>query len=178
MTALEPVQTPEVPVSPALFMGAASPLWGYFGAMAAGGVAYWWMTRWTRPMNLETMFESLAEPVLPQVLAAPLVEATLKTATEILPTVEADVAVGGEAAPIAAMQALAPASQLDAEPEPMQQAAPEPESIPSEASAAEAAPAPPPTDEPKPPVATAKASAEPSQAPKPKAKKSGPDTSR
>ncbi len=49
---------PDVPrprVSPAWLVGATSPLWPYFGAIAAGGVAYWWMTRWTRPVNLEAM---------------------------------------------------------------------------------------------------------------------------
>ena len=37
-------------------MGVASPLWVMFGAAASAGVAYWWMTRWTRAaVNFEAM---------------------------------------------------------------------------------------------------------------------------
>src|SRR5262249_6963798 len=32
-------------------IGAASPLWAAFGAAAGAGVAYWWMTQWTRMAN-------------------------------------------------------------------------------------------------------------------------------
>lgn len=34
-------------------LGAVSPLWLAFGAAASAGVAYWWLTRWMRPVNLE-----------------------------------------------------------------------------------------------------------------------------
>ena len=37
-------------------MGVASPLWVMFGAAASAGVAYWWMTRWTRAaVNFEAL---------------------------------------------------------------------------------------------------------------------------
>ena len=44
-------------------VGAISPLWAVFGAAASAGVAWWWMTRWTRAMNVE----ALAEVVSPRV---------------------------------------------------------------------------------------------------------------
>ena len=67
-------------------MGVVSPLWAMFGAAASAGVAYWWMTRWTRAaVNFEalaafapkaaletTPIEIIAEPV-----AALGLEATL-----------------------------------------------------------------------------------------------------
>jgi hypothetical protein len=58
MTYLDLPERSEPRVSPQLLVGAASPLWGYFGAAAAGGVAFWWMTRWARPVNLEALFEA------------------------------------------------------------------------------------------------------------------------
>ncbi len=36
-------------------IGLASPLWIAFGAAASAGVAWWWMTRWGRAVNLESM---------------------------------------------------------------------------------------------------------------------------
>jgi predicted flap endonuclease-1-like 5' DNA nuclease len=39
----------------AMPIGIASPLWLAFGAAASAGVAWWWMTRWTRASNLEAM---------------------------------------------------------------------------------------------------------------------------
>ncbi|HEX3919262.1 MAG TPA: hypothetical protein VHW60_18140 [Caulobacteraceae bacterium] len=36
-------------------MGAVSPLWAVFGAAASVGVAYWWMTQWTRTVNVEAL---------------------------------------------------------------------------------------------------------------------------
>ncbi len=75
-------------------VGAASPLWGLFAGAAMSGAAWWWMTRWTRPANLEALFgatqtattEALAEV---EALAPPMVEAveTLEAAME--PVVEA-----------------------------------------------------------------------------------------
>ena len=56
MSILETPRLPEARVNPTLMMGAASPLWSYFAAAAASGVAYWWMTRWSRPANLEAFF--------------------------------------------------------------------------------------------------------------------------
>jgi hypothetical protein len=37
-------------------LGAASPLWLLFAGAAMSGAAWWWMSQWTRPANLEAMF--------------------------------------------------------------------------------------------------------------------------
>jgi predicted flap endonuclease-1-like 5' DNA nuclease len=39
----------------AMPIGLTSPMWLAFGAAASAGVAFWWMTRWTRATNLEAM---------------------------------------------------------------------------------------------------------------------------
>jgi predicted flap endonuclease-1-like 5' DNA nuclease len=39
----------------ALPVGLSSPMWLAFGAAASAGVAWWWMTRWTRATNLEAV---------------------------------------------------------------------------------------------------------------------------
>jgi len=62
-------------------MGVASPLWAVFGAAASVGVAYWWMTRWTRAVNVEALAGAA-----PEALAAPepavVVEATVEAVVE------------------------------------------------------------------------------------------------
>jgi predicted flap endonuclease-1-like 5' DNA nuclease len=40
-----------------LSLGLASPLWFAFAGAAVAGSAFWWMSRWTRPDNLEAMLE-------------------------------------------------------------------------------------------------------------------------
>lgn len=146
---------PELPEPRAprqLMLGAVSPLWAYFGAAAAGGVAYWWMTRWTRPVNLEALFggvakptqamtpvlEAVAEPVIEAVEAvADAAETVVETAAEaVIETSDAvtetaaeafsvalsDPPIGGEAAPIAPLAKVLAAP----EPEPVVEASPEP----------------------------------------------------
>ncbi|MEO8112998.1 MAG: hypothetical protein ABI655_01360, partial [Phenylobacterium sp.] len=57
------IETPEVfkkPVSPQVLIGAASPLWFMYAGAAMSGAAWWWMTRWTRPVNLEALFGAAA----------------------------------------------------------------------------------------------------------------------
>jgi hypothetical protein len=102
-------------------VGLASPLWGLFAGAAFGGSAWWRMTRWARPENLEAMFGAAAEaaPALaaPEAVvaeAAPAAEAVVEAAESGVETVEAGVEaaeavleapvleapVGGEAAPI------------------------------------------------------------------------------
>jgi predicted flap endonuclease-1-like 5' DNA nuclease len=56
------VETPELDAqreaarrAMALPVGLSSPLWLAFGAAASAGVAWWWMTRWTRATNLEAV---------------------------------------------------------------------------------------------------------------------------
>ena len=41
-------------------VGAVSPLWAVFGAAASAGVAWWWMTRWTRAVNVEALADFAA----------------------------------------------------------------------------------------------------------------------
>lgn len=102
-------------------VGAASPLWGLFAGAAMTGAAWWWMTRWTRPANLEAMFgavetagakgvaemEALAAPVLDTIEEAPAAfqaafEQVVETATE---AVEAAVEAAIESAPPAPIAA-------------------------------------------------------------------------
>lgn len=91
---------PEPRVSPHLLLGAASPLWSYFGAAASAGVAYWWMTRWTRPANLEALFGGRA--LMPDIVAD---------------TVAADLApVGGESAPMSPLVEASVGSVADVAP--------------------------------------------------------------
>lgn len=132
---------PEIPqprVSPALLVGVASPLWSYFAAATAGGVAYWWMTQWARPVNLEALMgaakalptpEPLFEPAVEVVEAlAEATEQVLEDAGEALLDA-APLAVGGEAAPIsplmesAAAPAIEPEPELVADPAPLEPAA-------------------------------------------------------
>ncbi len=69
-------------------LGFASPLWFAFGAAASIGVTWWWMTRWTKAVNLEAM--------TPHASAAPILTmAELAPGAEIAPepTLAADLAV-------------------------------------------------------------------------------------
>jgi hypothetical protein len=129
-------------------IGAASPLWLAFAGAASAGVAFWWMSRWMRPVNLEAFLftapaaEPIAEPVAEAVaeLAAPapepveiIAEAVSveiePTLFEIEPTPEA-----------------APEPVLEAAPEPVVEPAPEPAPVakaaPTEPEPVKAKPAP------------------------------------
>jgi hypothetical protein len=44
-------------------LGAASPLWVLFAGAAMSGAAWWWMSQWARPANLEAMFGRTAKLV-------------------------------------------------------------------------------------------------------------------
>ena len=93
-------------------VGLASPLWGLFAGAAMSGAAWWWMTRWARPENLEAMFgaaakfEAAVEPKVVE-LAAPVAEAA-KAAPEAV--LEAT-AVAEEVTEAIVDAALEPASQ-------------------------------------------------------------------
>jgi predicted flap endonuclease-1-like 5' DNA nuclease len=76
-------------------IGAASPLWAAFGAAAGAGVAYWWMTQWTRAANpkvltaapapvLETPVIEIEAVAVPQTVAVPEVEAEPEPRAEVL----------------------------------------------------------------------------------------------
>ena len=98
---------PEPRVSPNLLVGVASPLWSYFGAAAAGGVAFWWMTRWTRPVNLEALMGVAAKAIEPA--AEPglvALEAAVEAVEEVPPAVV-------QAAEAVADPVIAPAPEPD-----------------------------------------------------------------
>lgn len=151
MTELDNADRAALPVSPALMMGAASPLWSYFAVAAAGGLAFWWMTRWTRPLNLEALYgQTLAvapmatpehdlEPAagLSAELAADLTSPTM--VLDAMPEVmtEPDTAAAPQPPALEVAQAepeaelepeIEPRADLEAEPE----LNPEPEPEPSE----------------------------------------------
>jgi predicted flap endonuclease-1-like 5' DNA nuclease len=84
-------------------VGAISPLWAVFGAAAGAGIAYWWMTHWTRAVNLEALggvkrvapptpaavpVEIIAEP---EAVSAPVIEAVVMAEAVTEPLVEAAV---------------------------------------------------------------------------------------
>jgi predicted flap endonuclease-1-like 5' DNA nuclease len=60
-------------------MGAVSPLWAVFGAAAGVGVAYWWMTSWTRLVNVEALAGTAAR--------APAKALPIETVAESAPAV-------------------------------------------------------------------------------------------
>src|SRR5437764_14102426 len=82
-------------------VGFASPLWGIFAGAAVGASAWWWMTRWARPENLEALFAAAA----PEAPEAPVALETVPESEPALVAVidppELPAPVGGEAAPIA-----------------------------------------------------------------------------
>ena len=103
-------------------VGMSSPLWGFFAGAAVSGAAWWWMTRWSRPENLEAMFgkaaraEAPAETIVeaeavafeaPEAAPEPvadIAEAALEAEAVIEAVIEPPVLsapVGGEAAPVA-----------------------------------------------------------------------------
>jgi hypothetical protein len=115
MAAFDLAEPPQTALSPRMWVGAASPLWGYFGAAAAGGVAFWWMTRWARPANLEAL---LAPPLLAGpaaeveeavVAAAEVLPAMAEAAAETLEEALPEQPVGGEAAPVSPLLDVMPA---------------------------------------------------------------------
>ena len=89
-------------------MGVTSPLWAVFGAAAGVGVAYWWMTSWTRLVNVEALAgPTVKTPAKPVTKAAPVeiaVEPAPKVVEEVAETAPAVVAAPvevAEAAPAA-----------------------------------------------------------------------------
>lgn len=100
MIALKPNES----VSPAAALhvpiGAASPLWFMFTGAASAGVAYWWMTRWMRPMNLEAVLPPPSADTAPVEEAAILTEAFVAPLLEAAePVLEAGVVVDPDPAP-------------------------------------------------------------------------------
>ena len=46
-------------------LGVVSPMWAMFGAAAGMGIAYWWMTSWTRAVNIEALSAFAPKPAPP-----------------------------------------------------------------------------------------------------------------
>lgn len=108
-------------------IGAASPLWFMFTGAASAGVAYWWLTRWMRPVNLEALLPVSGADAEPAEEAAILVEAFLEP---LLEAAEPMLAEGGVVDP-------------DPAPVPAPEPAPNPlDTPPPQAVAQMAAPAP------------------------------------
>lgn len=86
-------------------VGMASPLWFAFGAAASMGVTWWWMTRWTKAVNIEA-----AMPPIPVAANLVVVKSASQggTASEPAPTSIAE----------AAKAATAPEAVAAPEPEP------------------------------------------------------------
>ncbi len=64
-------------------VGAISPLWAVFGAAASAGVAWWWMTRWTRAVNVEALAEIVSAQVTESVEMAADSELRLEEAVAV-----------------------------------------------------------------------------------------------
>jgi hypothetical protein len=138
MSNLEAFNRSHSRISSAVMMSAMSPLWAYYSAVAMGGVAFWYATRWTRPVILEAVFAG-ATPLTPAEVQPPLevIEAVADVAADLpevaqlpepeLPTVTAESVI--EMLPEPEPQ---PLQQGAAEPvaETVAELAPVPESVP------------------------------------------------
>jgi hypothetical protein len=114
--ATETSELPHIEIKPealvSLPVGVISPLWGFYATAALSGVAYWWMTQWARPVNLEALFgASAALPVTATVSNA--VEATVEA---LSPPELPQTPVGGEAAPISPVAAVEAATEAGTAP--------------------------------------------------------------
>ena len=72
-------------------IGMASPLWLPFAAATGAGLAFWWMTRWTSPANLEALMDAVAPPAVPSLLdspEAPMAEPLLEAAETLMAQTE------------------------------------------------------------------------------------------
>jgi predicted flap endonuclease-1-like 5' DNA nuclease len=92
-------------------------MWAMFGAAAGVGIAYWWMTSWTRAVNFEALSAFAPKPAVPT--AKPkLVEIVAEPAPEPVVVAMERVAEAAIAPEALAQPALAP------EPEPVAEVAP------------------------------------------------------
>lgn len=101
-------------------VGLASPLWGLFAGAAIGGSAWWWMTRWSRPENLEALFGGAETPATdaPAEAAEAVVEA-VEAIVEARPEPHVSGAAASiAAAPTASEAAAEPPADAATEPKP------------------------------------------------------------
>ena len=72
-------------------LGATSPLWLAYGAAAGAGVAYWWMTQWTRALNVEALAGALAatpRPLRIEIAEPKSVEPPIQVAAAATPAMQ------------------------------------------------------------------------------------------
>src|SRR5579863_9559191 len=82
-------------------LGVVSPLWAMFGAAAGAGIAYWWMTSWTRAVNFEALAPfaaGLNDPLTKRTLVEIVAEPEPEDAVGAAEASEAVAALGPEAA--------------------------------------------------------------------------------
>ena len=107
-------------------VGLVSPLWPLFASAAISGAAWWWMTRWAQPKNLEAMFATAVKTVEaapePRTFAEPalaVAETAIEAVAEAGPVIEAaeevvteTAAETIEAVPAPVLHALAEADEV------------------------------------------------------------------
>jgi predicted flap endonuclease-1-like 5' DNA nuclease len=79
-------------------LGMASPLWLAFGAATTAGVAWWWMTRWAKPINLEALTGAVENQVGAADTVAATAAETTETVEEVVETLAAETAAEIETA--------------------------------------------------------------------------------
>lgn len=131
-------------------VGSVSPLWAMFAGAASVGVAYWWMARWTRPVNVEAVLAEpallpaadtpLEAPVEPVAEAAEIAEAEIAEARVVETAVPEPAALEAVAAPAAEAQEAVVEAALDPVPQPAPEFTPEPPEAPVMDAAAEPPP--------------------------------------
>jgi predicted flap endonuclease-1-like 5' DNA nuclease len=84
-------------------LGFMSPLWLAYSSMAGAGVAYWWMSQFTKPVHLEALQDMMSKYSL-----VPMPEMTMGES----PMVVAEMAAEGMAAVEKAMEPLIPEPAL------------------------------------------------------------------
>lgn len=92
LTYSPPVLGPPLAVRPEAWIGAASPLWGYFTGAAMLGVSWWWMTRW-----MQAPVRRGAVPAGPRLAELARTEATTPVIAELAPEPLPQAAAGPEA---------------------------------------------------------------------------------
>lgn len=101
-----------------LSLGMASPLWFAFGAAATVGATWWWMTRWTKAVNIEAMTSAMpAAPMLAIAESAPALEVEPELASELMPVPVAEAPVEAAQAATAIEPSPAPEPVLAAPPQ-------------------------------------------------------------
>ncbi len=73
-------------------LGLANPLWLTFGAAASAGAAWWMMTRWARPADLEAAATALLAPVAVAAIEVDSIAEIVETAPAIEPAAVVDAA--------------------------------------------------------------------------------------